>query len=47
LVFAAFVLLAISFSLAVSHGRAVEAVILGLFTLPPLGFVIAWVLGRR
>jgi hypothetical protein len=40
------VLLLIAFGIAVSGGRVVEAIIIGVLALPAIAFVVGWATGR-
>jgi uncharacterized membrane-anchored protein len=41
-----FALLLGALLIAIVHGRTVEAIIIGILTVPSLVFVVAWVTGR-
>ena len=44
--FATCVLLVVALIIAVAHGRVIEAVIIGVLTIPSVLFVVGWLTGR-
>jgi galactitol-specific phosphotransferase system IIC component len=44
--FATCALLVVALIIAIAHGRIIEAVIIGVLTLPSALFVVSWLTGR-